>query len=336
MEWSGFTTGIITSTCIPKVESCLSDILEDKVQQKYFLSPKACQGIQRRANKRKKELPPMLKEALERQSESVYCIQGNCIDCSDTAGCNGKGWSENVNTIDRPVVCIEPRSQDGTHRIHYDICPTLNTAQGGQRQPCVLTHSIAPNDCENHIEKASTLTARQYKDPLCVVKIQKVYGICSDSSNSMKSKNPHSGIYEANTIRKIDTSGGNPTCNQGGMLVVQNELILASGKDVTGTLTSSCATKQFLTNQEAFSGDYSMIDEYKRVRRITPDECDKLNDYAKGWTDITWTETNKGKVKISRATDTHRYKAQGNSIAVCCAVFVLEGIKKVIQKEDTK
>lgn len=38
----------------------------------------------------------------------AYCIQGNCIDRADTAGCNGKGWTEGVsytlNTIDRPAV----------------------------------------------------------------------------------------------------------------------------------------------------------------------------------------------------------------------------------------
>ena len=40
--------------------------------------------------------------------EPTYCIQGNCIDRADTAGCNGKGWTEDVsytlNTIDRPAV----------------------------------------------------------------------------------------------------------------------------------------------------------------------------------------------------------------------------------------
>ena len=44
--------------------------------------------------------------------EPTYCIQGNCIDRADTAGCNGKGWTENVaytlNTIDRPAVsCVD-------------------------------------------------------------------------------------------------------------------------------------------------------------------------------------------------------------------------------------
>lgn len=48
-----------------------------------------------------------------------------------------------------------------------------------------------------------------------------VYGIGSYDSNAMKSDNPHSGIYEADTSRTLDLNGGNPGCNQGGMAVVQ-------------------------------------------------------------------------------------------------------------------
>lgn len=44
------------------------------------------------------------------RGQNVVCIQGNCIDRADTAGCNGKGWTEDVsytlNTIDRHAVCI--------------------------------------------------------------------------------------------------------------------------------------------------------------------------------------------------------------------------------------
>lgn len=39
----------------------------------------------------------------------IFCLQGNGIDRADTAGCNGKGWKEDIsytlNTIDRPAVC---------------------------------------------------------------------------------------------------------------------------------------------------------------------------------------------------------------------------------------
>jgi DNA (cytosine-5)-methyltransferase 1 len=42
------------------------------------------------------------------------------------------------------------------------------------------------------------------------------YGISSYDSNAMKSPNPNSGIYEAETSRTLDNNGGNPACNQGG------------------------------------------------------------------------------------------------------------------------
>lgn len=48
-----------------------------------------------------------------------------------------------------------------------------------------------------------------------------VYGISAYESNGMKSPNPHSGIYEADTTRTLDNNGGNPACNQGGMIVLE-------------------------------------------------------------------------------------------------------------------
>ena len=51
-------------------ESRLSQILEGGAHPKYCLSAKACQGILRRAAKRNKELPEILRLALERQSVS--------------------------------------------------------------------------------------------------------------------------------------------------------------------------------------------------------------------------------------------------------------------------
>jgi hypothetical protein len=50
------------------VESTLSQILEDNVPEKYYLSQKACEGFLRRAERRGKKLPDVLKTALEQQS----------------------------------------------------------------------------------------------------------------------------------------------------------------------------------------------------------------------------------------------------------------------------
>jgi hypothetical protein len=51
--------------------------------------------------------------------------------------------------------------------------------------------------------------------------IMECFGICSKDSNSMKSDNPKSGFYIAKTSRTLDANGGNPTCNQGGIAVVE-------------------------------------------------------------------------------------------------------------------
>ena len=37
----------------------------------------------------------------------------------------------------------------------------------------------------------------------------------------MKSPNPNSGFYKAETARTLDGNGGNPTCNQGGIAIVE-------------------------------------------------------------------------------------------------------------------
>lgn len=51
--------------------------------------------------------------------------------------------------------------------------------------------------------------------------VPKCYGVCSKASHSMMSDNPHCGFYEAETSRTLDRSGGDPTCNQGGICVVE-------------------------------------------------------------------------------------------------------------------
>ena len=50
--------------------------------------------------------------------------------------------------------------------------------------------------------------------------VRVVYGISAFDSNAMKSPNPHSGIYVAETARTLDLNGGNPSCNQGGWVLV--------------------------------------------------------------------------------------------------------------------
>ena len=67
--WLGDSSMLNTGE-FPNVEnvSRLSQILEDNVPEKYYLSQKACEGILRRAERMGKKLPDVLKTALEQQS----------------------------------------------------------------------------------------------------------------------------------------------------------------------------------------------------------------------------------------------------------------------------
>ena len=64
------------------------------------------------------------------------------------------------------------------------------------------------------------------------------YGIGSYASNAMKSSNPHSGIYEAKTSRTLDLNGGNPACNQGGVVVAIDCRNMAANNEVSATIQS--------------------------------------------------------------------------------------------------
>lgn len=59
--------------------------------------------------------------------------------------------------------------------------------------------------------------------------VPKCYGVCSKASHSMMSDNPHSGFYEASTSRTLDRSGGDPTCNQGGLCICEPVVCVNQG-----------------------------------------------------------------------------------------------------------
>lgn len=81
--------------------------------------------------------------------QTIFCLQGNAIDRADTAGCNGKGWKEDVcytlNTIDRPAVCASPDCftpwDCQSKRVYSEagVMPTLPAGENsGQNQEAVL------------------------------------------------------------------------------------------------------------------------------------------------------------------------------------------------------
>lgn len=98
-----------------------------------------------------------------------------------------------------------------------DVTGTLRAEEHGH-QPVVFEPGAASR-VGGHVyedDVAGTVRANAGDNQQAVC-----YGISSYESNAMKSSNPHSGIYEAETARTLDNNGGSPACNQGGMVVLE-------------------------------------------------------------------------------------------------------------------
>lgn len=283
--WLGDSSTLNIGEC-PREEnvSLLSWILQVDVPEKYYLSAKACRGILTRASRRGKKLQELLETALLEMIEwwasrggqaytlkirsgcagggkgalvqtektgtlstlqdqtlfqPVYCLAGNIIDRSETAGANGSGVKENqsytLNTVDRPAVAYKVFDARGNG--DGKIVPTIT------------------GDHESRVTDYTAILAERYIN----APIQTTTGTLSPGA--------HAGSY--------------------------------NGQDAYNDMLVRGQDKRLL----------KWI-----VRRLTPTECERLQGYPDGWTDIgEWTDT---KGKKHKAADSPRYKALGNSIAL--------------------
>lgn len=255
------------------------------------------------------------------------CVMGAAGFCTEhSAQARGIGYEEETSPTLRagtvPAAVYENHSQDTRYTGPLETAPTVNATygMGGNNQPFVVempkTLKIR-SGCEGggkgaliQDNKSATLGCNNDQ----ALFVPKVYGICSKDSNAMKSDNPKSGFYEAETSRCLDANGGNPTCNQGGMAVValQGSMIGRADKngpqgsgvneDVSFTLDAAdrhavayCMTTGTYTQMLKEQSPTLMARDYKDppvvnetepeyiVRRLTPTECARLQGFPDWW-----------------------------------------------------
>lgn len=242
--------------------------------------------------------------------EPTFCIQGNTIDRADTAGANGTGVKEDVcytlNTIDRPAVAFALDCRNMT--ANEELSATLQAKDNGGQSLNYI----------NPVAEPLIYDARGNGD-----------GITSPTMTG--DHNSRVTDYTAITLQGDTVAGallardykGPGRADSLGRVIAQ-----PVGADLyNGTLTGDKAvTLTTATGQGGANTGPSVIEKIIRwiVRRLTPTECERLQGYPDGWTDLgSWIDS---KGKTHKDADTPRYKALGNSIALPQWYYVLGGI----------
>lgn len=313
-------------------------------------------------------------------NQPVICIQGNAIDRADTAGCNGKGWKEDVcytlNTIDRPAVCAGPNCLTPwdcqSKRVYSEagVMPTLQAGENsGQNQEAVLCAGFKLGNSEHARsigyaeEQAPTLNAECGGNKPAVLCLNdqggNVMGVSHDVSGTLRAQeHGHQPTvldmsHACDVIR--DCSEVAPSLQArmgtGGNQVPLTYQMQGFGDYREGEVASSCKQRDFKdstdlvcaidcrnfreggetngTLQAKSNGgtSYNLQNTVRTgmiVRRLTPMECERLQGYPDGWTDIgEWYDSCTGEGywvdscgKRRKTADSPRYKALGNSIAL--------------------
>lgn len=242
------------------------------------------------------------------------------------------------------------------------LAQTLRASGGGDCTPTVLAPVAVYCHQGNGIDRAG--------------KCLTTYSFDSLSSNSMKSKNPHSGCRAVEIAKILDTGYPDPSKNQGGIAIVEKIILddqvcfpqQAYNKfiqeDIEATLKASGGTygggSENLVAEQSFSSIRYI------VRRLTPTECARLQGFPDWWGEIPkkdnltddeytfWLNVRNTYAKINNKTtkeyskeqmlswynklhsDSSEYKMWGNGIALPNALYVMQGIAEVVGVHHSK
>ena len=214
------------------------------------------------------------------------------------------------------------KSITGSIQYQNEIAATLEA-----NMPSNIVHTVYP-------DIARTLTARSDGSP-CADKGPNV--VCLQGNMiDREARHNGSGISESETMFTLNatdlhgiccgafTAGAGakangigyseeqaPTLRSSGGLNAMPTVIMGGNGNVAHTLLakSNCVLR---TDMETY-----VIKKHFRtatVRRLTPTECERLQGYPDGWTDIGDWQDSQG--RRHKAADSPRYKALGNSIAL--------------------
>lgn len=220
-------------------------------------------------------------------NQSVFCIEGHIVDRESAQNGLGvrEGTSHTLNATDRHAVVSVLNDQGGSRMdVSEGVTGTLRSEDHGHSPIVMDTFHLNAGDI------CGALKARDYKDPP-IVKSHSVYDARGNGDGRLSPT-----ITGDHNNRVTDYTA----------IVAESW----DGTQVSPTLTANNAGgNQRMPDKGNFNAVIGSV-----VRRLTPLECERLQGFPDGWTDIgEWTDT---KGKKHKPSDAPRYKALGNSIAL--------------------
>ena len=312
-------------------ESLLSWILEVNAPEKYYLSARACQGILTRASRRGKKLPDLLQTALLEMIEWWQGGRNTAYTLKIRSGCTGGGKSALVQTEKTGTLST---LQDQTH---FQAIPVLNDQGGGAM-------SVSYN-------MTGTLRASEHGHQPIVLESNQIHatvtqtGICPTLPASM---GLGGGYVPMVTERKIFDARGNgdgqivPTITGDHENRITDYTAIAIERKTFNEQSFShykesgkCSTLKAKAGNIGNGSECLIAEKTIRwiVRRLTPAECERLQGFPSGWTDIgDWTDS---KGKKHKYADSPRYKALGNSIALPQWFWLVQRMRPYLKEKPT-
>lgn len=266
--------------------------------------------------------------------EPTYCISGNMVDRATKQ--NGMGVGENISftmdTVNRHAVAYgiqEERPEQPvileSNQVHATvsqtgICPTLPASMGlgGGYVPMITDHPAdKPVVFENHAQDA------RYKEaPTCSPTVVARWGTGGGNTPLVAVPGQVTsygiGNGQAHAYASKEKSGTLDTMHDAQAVAIEYSGCLNPWDTQARRVYGEDGAFPALPSRETAGGNQQAVLAGQRtrwiVRRLTPTECERLQGYPDGWTDIgEWTDT---KGKKHKPADSPRYKALGNSIAL--------------------
>ena len=214
--------------------------------------------------------------------------------------------------IPQPV--YEMHGQDSRVRDVGEVCTTVSATygSGGGNVPITLAQPIPIHDQatrhagkngEKTMGKGNGLGIGQPGDPMNTLTKGDNHAVAYNIAPGKGELKDDIHVTDAHVSKTIDASGSNPAMHQGGAAIVSPTL--TASNDPSRSPQSS-----EVTNQVAAVHAVSMA-----VRRLTPVECERLQGFPDGYTNIPWR-------KKPESPDGPRYKALGNSWAVPVVAWI--------------